>query len=212
VCKKKKWTGGRLRLSTESKFSVHIFSSCLSTHGWRRPQGFLPQLDEFYFTTAEKETFGQLQMHCSEFHEWLIHLNRKHGGVYRPYTLVPNPRNFSNFLKMWGLRRPWVASWSEWRLLFCDLKLILFVCIPLLAFYATFFRGWVFTKSPLQLLRIAQRSSATPERILTICVMLAWSLYTSTWPPSCRFQTVSTPAHTPLPLFCSLWVSQERGM
>jgi hypothetical protein len=37
--------------------------------GRRRLQGFLPQLDEFYFTTPEKETFGQLQMHCSEFHE-----------------------------------------------------------------------------------------------------------------------------------------------
>jgi hypothetical protein len=33
-----------------------------------RPQGFLPELDEFYFTTAEKENFGKLQMHCSEFH------------------------------------------------------------------------------------------------------------------------------------------------
>jgi hypothetical protein len=26
-----------------------------STQGWQRPQGFLPQLDEFYFTTAEKK-------------------------------------------------------------------------------------------------------------------------------------------------------------
>jgi hypothetical protein len=26
-----------------------------TTHGRRRPQGFLPQLDEFYFTTAEKK-------------------------------------------------------------------------------------------------------------------------------------------------------------
>ena len=27
----------------------------LSTHGWQTTQGFLPQLDEFYFTTAEKK-------------------------------------------------------------------------------------------------------------------------------------------------------------
>jgi hypothetical protein len=32
-------------------------------------KGFLPQQDEFYFTTAEKKLFGKLQMHCSEFHE-----------------------------------------------------------------------------------------------------------------------------------------------
>jgi hypothetical protein len=29
--------------------------SKLSTQGWQMPQGFLPQLDEFYFTTAEKK-------------------------------------------------------------------------------------------------------------------------------------------------------------
>jgi hypothetical protein len=27
-------------------------------------------------------------MHCSEFHEWLIHLNTEHGALYCPYTLV----------------------------------------------------------------------------------------------------------------------------
>jgi hypothetical protein len=31
-----------------------------TTHGRRRPQGFLPQLDEFYFTTGEKDNFGKL--------------------------------------------------------------------------------------------------------------------------------------------------------
>jgi hypothetical protein len=30
-------------------------SNVLTTHGRRRLQGFLPQLDEFYFTTAEKK-------------------------------------------------------------------------------------------------------------------------------------------------------------
>jgi hypothetical protein len=36
----------------------------LTTHGWQTTQGFLPQLDEFYFTTAEKNNFGKLQMQC----------------------------------------------------------------------------------------------------------------------------------------------------
>jgi len=36
-------------------------------------------------------------------------------------------------------------------------------------------------------------ASATPERKLIIFVVLLWSLYTSTWPSTCRFQTVSTP-------------------
>jgi hypothetical protein len=33
-------------------------------------------------------------MHCSEFHELLIHLNKKHGAFYWPYTLVPDPQTF----------------------------------------------------------------------------------------------------------------------
>ena len=35
VQKKKNWTGGRLRLSTERKFSFHILSSCLSSWSQR---------------------------------------------------------------------------------------------------------------------------------------------------------------------------------
>ena len=31
--------------------------NCFSTHGRRSLQGFLPQLDEFYFTTTEKKLF-----------------------------------------------------------------------------------------------------------------------------------------------------------
>jgi hypothetical protein len=38
-----------------------------------------------------KENFGKLQMYCSEFHEWLIHLNKNHDAFYCPYTLVPDP-------------------------------------------------------------------------------------------------------------------------
>ena len=41
VCakKKKNWTGGRLRLSTERKFSFHILSSCLSSWSQVRLKG-----------------------------------------------------------------------------------------------------------------------------------------------------------------------------
>ncbi len=38
---------------------------------------------------------GKWQMHCSEFHQWLIHLNTN-PGVYWPYSLVPDPQNFLN--------------------------------------------------------------------------------------------------------------------
>jgi hypothetical protein len=48
---------------------IFVLIMILVTHGRRSLQGFLPQLDEFYFTTPEKENFGQLQIHCSEFHE-----------------------------------------------------------------------------------------------------------------------------------------------
>jgi hypothetical protein len=54
-----------------------------------------------------------LHMHCSEFHEWLIHLNPKQGALYCPYSLVPEPQNFWNFLKLWSLRRPWVGT-TDW--------------------------------------------------------------------------------------------------
>jgi hypothetical protein len=51
------------------------------------------------FYNSWKEIFGKLQVHCSEFHEWQIHLNTKHGALYCPYSLVPDPQNFSIFLK-----------------------------------------------------------------------------------------------------------------
>jgi hypothetical protein len=41
----------------------------LVTHGRWRFHGFLPQLDEFYFTTVDEEIFEKLKMYCSEFHE-----------------------------------------------------------------------------------------------------------------------------------------------
>jgi hypothetical protein len=39
------------------------------TQGRGRPEGFLPQLDEFLFYNSWKENCGKLQMHSSEFLE-----------------------------------------------------------------------------------------------------------------------------------------------
>ncbi len=51
----------------------------------------------FYNIFTQKN--WKLQVHCSEFHAWQIHLNTKHGALYCPYSLVPDPQNFSIFLK-----------------------------------------------------------------------------------------------------------------
>jgi hypothetical protein len=37
------------------KHETNLVLKLLPTQGRQRPQGFLPQLDEFYFTTAEKK-------------------------------------------------------------------------------------------------------------------------------------------------------------
>jgi hypothetical protein len=57
--------GGKLRMSVLLApslkgcifVSVHDSKNFFhpATHGWERPQGFLPQPDESYFTTAEKK-------------------------------------------------------------------------------------------------------------------------------------------------------------
>jgi hypothetical protein len=60
------------------------------------------------FYNSWKETFEKLQMHCSEFQQWLIHLNT--------HRWVPPPQfstGPSNFQKLWGLRRPSVALWIQ---------------------------------------------------------------------------------------------------
>ena len=57
-----------------------------------------------------KENCRKLQMNCSEFHEWLIHLNNTHGELYCPYSLAPDPQNFLNFQQLWVVHHPWVVS------------------------------------------------------------------------------------------------------
>ena len=59
----------------------------------------------------QKENFGKLEMHCSEFHQWLIHLNKN--CLYCPYSLVPYPQNLLNFHKLWDLFRSWVVSYQQ---------------------------------------------------------------------------------------------------
>ncbi len=92
-----------------------------------------------------KRKFRKIQMDCSEFHEGLIHLNRKR-AFYWPYTLVPDPENFSNFPKLWSLYLVIIKSMTHTpslgglsnRFLFCcllqDLTWILWVELSTLFF------------------------------------------------------------------------------
>jgi hypothetical protein len=56
-----------------------------------------------------KENFGKLQIHCSKFHEWLIHLNTDHGWSVLPLQFSTGPLKLWNILKSWGLHR---RGWS----------------------------------------------------------------------------------------------------
>jgi hypothetical protein len=87
----------------EARFVVRIHPRTTEASGIFTTTG------RIIFYNTWKENFGKLPIHCSEFHEWLIHLNKKHGAFYCPYTLEPDPQNFSNFLKLWILYRPWVV-------------------------------------------------------------------------------------------------------
>ena len=71
-------------------FFILLQINQLSTQG-RGGEGLI----DFYHTgrnlfyNSWKDDFGKLHMHCSEFHQWLIHLHT-HPGVYLPYSLVPD--------------------------------------------------------------------------------------------------------------------------
>jgi hypothetical protein len=41
------------------------------------------------FYNSRKKILENCKMHCSEVHQWLIHFNNHHNGVYGPYSLVP---------------------------------------------------------------------------------------------------------------------------
>jgi len=60
-------------------------------------------LGRILFYNNWKENFGKFEIHWSEFHEWLKEICTVH-------SLAPDPQNFSNFLKLWSLCRPWVAK------------------------------------------------------------------------------------------------------
>jgi hypothetical protein len=64
-----------------------------------KASGIFTTTGRILFYNGWKENFGKLQVYCSEFHEWQIHLNTKHDALYCPYSLVPDPQNFSIFLK-----------------------------------------------------------------------------------------------------------------
>ena len=52
------------------------------------------------FYNRWRQSFAKVQMNYSEFHQWLVHLNNSHSGLYCPYSLVPDPQNFLNFQKL----------------------------------------------------------------------------------------------------------------
>jgi hypothetical protein len=66
----------------------------VATHGRRRLQGFLPQQDEFYFTTAEKKILEKWRCSVPNFmNDYFIYVHTHsftYTGVYRPYSLVPD--------------------------------------------------------------------------------------------------------------------------
>ncbi len=55
-----------------------------------KASGIFTTTGRILFYNSWKDNFGKLQVYCSEFHEWQIHLNSKHGVLYWPYSLVPD--------------------------------------------------------------------------------------------------------------------------
>ncbi len=58
--------------------------------------GIFTTTGRILFYNSWKENFGKLQMHCSEFHEWLIHLNPKHALCTAP-TICTGPSKLLKF-------------------------------------------------------------------------------------------------------------------
>ena len=59
--------------------------------------GIFTTTGRILFYNSWKENFGKLQMHCSEFHEWLIHLNRNHGWFLLPLQFSTGPSKLFKF-------------------------------------------------------------------------------------------------------------------
>jgi hypothetical protein len=70
---------------------------------WWTPQGNLKNLPHWTNSDLQQRTenYGKIQMNCSEFHQWLLHVNNHHFDEYWPYSLVPDLQNFLNFHKLW---------------------------------------------------------------------------------------------------------------
>jgi hypothetical protein len=54
-------------------------------------------------------------MYCSEFHQWQIHFNNDHDGLYSPYSFVPDSQNFLNFQKLWVVCVSRILLWLRRR-------------------------------------------------------------------------------------------------
>jgi len=87
-----------------------------SWDSWRLQLHF-PHPPCFGAIVQEVLTFHQtlfFTTHSPEFHEWLIHLNSRHGGEYGPYSFVPDPQISRN------CEASAVRGWYECR---CDERL-----------------------------------------------------------------------------------------
>ncbi len=102
----------KCRFATKLIVYRNSFIDTFSTHGRQRLQGFLPHWMNLFYNIW-KENFGKLQMHCSEFCEWLIHLNRNHGWFLLTLQFSTGPSKLFKFPEIvrplpslggWGFR------------------------------------------------------------------------------------------------------------
>ena len=72
----------------------------VTTYGWRTTQGIFTTTVQILFYNRWKQNFtscGKLQMHCSEFHQWLIHFNNAHGGLWLSLKFSTGPSKLFEF-------------------------------------------------------------------------------------------------------------------
>ena len=94
--------------STLCDFVDFGWSSVVSHPRMVKASGIFTTTGRIIFYNRWKDNFGKLQVYCTEFHEWLIHLNRKHGCFLLPLQFSTGPSKLFKFFKMWSLYHPWV--------------------------------------------------------------------------------------------------------
>ena len=92
------------KLASEAqRWTIIMCRLSKSTHGW---SGMDKVSREFYNNWSnsvvqhQKEFFVEVQMYCSDFHQWPIHFNTPIFGSTTwplPYSLVPDPQFFWTF-------------------------------------------------------------------------------------------------------------------